>query len=129
MPTTTKQLINRYRIRADVGYGAPPRDDDDSWPNNPWTVTLKFGRRRITSPFYMGIGLSGEPEADDVLDSLLLDASGADYHDFEDFCAEFGYDTDSRRAERVYKGCQQASRKLHQFLNGHYDEFMEAERG
>lgn len=31
---------------------------------------------------------------------------------FEDFCAEFGYDTDSRRAERIYKASLEVAEKL-----------------
>ena len=31
---------------------------------------------------------------------------------FEDFCREFGYDTDSRNAERIYKSCVKTLNKL-----------------
>lgn len=30
---------------------------------------------------------------------------------FEDFCEEFGYDTDSRKAERTHKQCEAAEKK------------------
>jgi hypothetical protein len=42
---------------------------------------------------------------------FLDDGLSATY-DFEEFCGEFGYDTDSRRAERMYKACQRSLDKL-----------------
>lgn len=40
-----------------------------------------------------------------VVAALLHDASGAD-NTFEDWCADYGYDTDSRRAMDTYLTCQ-----------------------
>lgn len=31
---------------------------------------------------------------------------------FENFCSEFGYDTDSRRAEKIFKACKRSEEKL-----------------
>lgn len=42
------------------------------------------------------------PTAYDVL--ACLEKYG--YEDFEDFCATFGYDTDSRRAKKIFKSVQ-----------------------
>lgn len=42
------------------------------------------------------------PTAYDVL--ACLEKYG--YEDFEDFCATYGYDTDSRRAEKIFKAVQ-----------------------
>lgn len=42
------------------------------------------------------------PTAYDVL--TCLEKYG--YEDFEDFCATFGYDTDSRRAKKIFKSVQ-----------------------
>jgi hypothetical protein len=46
----------------------------------------------MTVYFSQGPAISREPTIEDVLDCLVLDASGAD--SFEDWCAEFGYDTE-----------------------------------
>lgn len=42
------------------------------------------------------------PTAYDILSGL----EKYDYDSFEDFCGEFGYDTDSRNAERIYNNCK-----------------------
>jgi len=45
-----------------------------------------------------------------------------DARDFEDWCAELGYDTDSRKAERTFRACQRIAERLRQFLGDAYDE-------
>jgi len=42
------------------------------------------------------------PTAYDILSCL----EKYDYDSFEDFCGEFGYDTDSRNAEKIYNACK-----------------------
>ena len=45
------------------------------------------------------------PKLDDVLCCLLSDSEACDLS-FEEWCAEFGYDTDSRKALAVYEACK-----------------------
>lgn len=45
------------------------------------------------------------PDAADVLHSLLLDGSAIDAGGFEDWASDYGYDTDSRKAETMYRTC------------------------
>lgn len=47
----------------------------------------------------------------EVCYSLALDASGAD-ESFEDWCGNYGYDTDSRKAKKLHKACQKIAFKL-----------------
>lgn len=51
------------------------------------------------------------PKAINVLYCLALDASAA-ADTFEDFCDNFGYDTDSRSALEMYLACQEIGGKL-----------------
>lgn len=53
------------------------------------------------------------PKLDDVMHSLLMD--GAAYFDgaaFEDWCGDYGYDSDSRKAESIWRACDDTGRKL-----------------
>lgn len=52
------------------------------------------------------------PTAADVLYSLCSDAGALDYASFEDWAADFGFDTDSREAERIYRACLDIGLKL-----------------
>jgi hypothetical protein len=46
-----------------------------------------------------------DPDVAEVMHSLLLDAEAIDHASFEAWAEEFGYNTDSRAAERTYKAC------------------------
>lgn len=53
------------------------------------------------------------PTVADVLPALLMDgAAFMDAQTFEDWAADFGYDEDSRKAERDYHTCDATGRKL-----------------
>lgn len=91
-------------------------------PMDHWRCTLRHQGRRMSVVYSMGRGHNGmEPQAKEVLESLFLDASSASARDFADFCAEFGYDTDSRRAERIYKACQSTAMRLRKLLGDDYE--------
>ena len=45
--------------------------------------------------------------------------------DFDDFCAEFGYDTDSRRALKIYNACKRISESWGRVSNGLSDETLD----
>jgi hypothetical protein len=52
------------------------------------------------------------PDPCSVIHSLLLDGDAIDYMSFEDWAANFGYDTDSRKAETIYRACLDTGLKL-----------------
>ncbi|MBR1173879.1 hypothetical protein JQ617_07930 [Bradyrhizobium sp. KB893862 SZCCT0404] len=53
-----------------------------------------------------------EPNAIDVVHSLVMDADVLDMGGFEDWASNYGYDTDSRKAERTYQACLAIALKL-----------------
>lgn len=57
------------------------------------------------------------PSLVDVLYSLVIDASVLDYARFEDWANNFGYDPDSREAERLYNLCLKNALELRQIIN------------
>lgn len=123
---TIKQFINKHSVKISSEYtdNNPnwEQDGDRSYFMNHYKVVLsaRFDgkRRQMTTYFSMGLGLHGEPQAADVLDCLASDAAGVENAgDFEDWASEYGYDTDSRKAERIYKNCKRAANRLYKFLN------------
>jgi hypothetical protein len=82
---------------------------------------------RLTVTFSKGMGHHGaEPTADEVLDCLASDAAGIENaQSFEDWCSEYGYDTDSRKAEKTFKACEHSARRLKAFLGDDlYDQLL-----
>lgn len=62
------------------------------------------------------------PHIADLLYSLTLDAESVN-QSFDDWCACFGYDSDSIKAEGTYRACQKNAKKLrriftHEQVNG-----------
>lgn len=121
---TLAEFIQEHGIeRAAVEPAAanPNMTGEDSADMNHWTVTLFDGERRsnMTIPFSMGSGHNGaEPELADVLDCLASDAAGYENSgaSFEEWAGEYGYDTDSRRAEATFRAIAGQSEQLAAFL-------------
>jgi hypothetical protein len=90
----------------------------DCWHDaDHWRCVLSMGRRSMTVYFSKGYGhKGGAPTADEVLDCLAADAASADGTTFEDWAEHFGYDTDSRKAERTFKACQKQAKRLRRLL-------------
>lgn len=97
---------------------------------NHYTVTISYDGNSMSVPYSMGLGLSGSPEIEDVLDCLASDASGIENaRNFEDWAAEYGYDRDSRKAEKTYNQCKKQSRELNELLGRLYPVLLwEVER-
>lgn len=71
----------------------------------------------LTIWFSQGDAWKVPPTVEDVLDSLAMDASGYDNaRNFADWCAEYGYDDDSRTAERIYHACGELAKELRHML-------------
>jgi hypothetical protein len=59
----------------------------------------------------------------------LVSDAAAGAETFEDFCGDFGYDTDSRSAERTWKACRQMADQLRRLFGADHDEAMSHEWG
>ena len=94
----------------------PHMEDSDNMDN--WRCVLRAGHRRMTVYFSKGVGHKGtEPTAAEVLDCLASDAAGVENaRSFEEWCSEYGYDTDSRKAERIFKACARQAAALRRLL-------------
>jgi hypothetical protein len=118
-------LCTKHNITIAVKSGAPENPDFTDCVG--YTVTLHAFGKRLTTPYYMGSGLNGEPKVADVLGCLLSDASSvASARSFEDWAYDLGYDLDSRRAEKIYWACEQSAGNLEWLLGENLAELTEA---
>lgn len=113
----------KYRIQGFTVYGKYvdtirgfPNDSDDMY-HNQFRITVQKDKVRRTFNYYGSQHdyEQGKIELDrtdlkDCLYSFFSDAL-AGMQNFEDFCSEFGYNTDSRKAEKIYKLCQKSTQK------------------
>lgn len=94
-PTKTDKIM--------AGRGLPALTEKDI------TQRTIYGRR-----YFAALEKMRKPQAPHVagvLHSLILDSS-ATGQSFADWCSDFGYDTDSRKAHATYEACQQNADKL-----------------
>lgn len=113
--------INEFIASAHITMTAERVDANpnmDSRDMDHWRVKFRAGRSQFTTYFSMGYGHKGQaPTAANVLDCLASDAAGFENAgSFEDWCGEYGYDSDSRKAERTYKVVERQAAKLNRFL-------------
>lgn len=70
------------------------------------------------------------PGTASVLSSLALDASVIDHGTFESWASDFGYDADSRSAEKTYRDCLEIALKIRAGLGEKlFGELREAVQG
>lgn len=126
---TLKELSENVRIINQQGEARLDWSKRDDWQQqaNDWRITLVYQGRRFSLDFWQGTGIKEEPTAEGVLDCLLSDAQAGN-ESFEGWCSNFGYDTDSRKAEKTYKACIKTAKRLRKLLGSDYETFAEAER-
>lgn len=121
---TLTTFVNENKIKMDV-----KRTDENKlnkeWKNaNHYKVTLKYNVYQLTTYFSQGYGIDRDPNTEDVLNALASDSSMVENAgSFEGWANELGYDTDSRKAEKIYKVCIKQAEKLKSFLGD--DKYQE----
>lgn len=126
--TTLKTLARNVKLSFDCGCKlAWDKQDKCQQEANSYRCTLAYKRRRFSFDYWQGRGIEHDPDIVSVLDCLLSDARGGEAS-FEEFCAEFGYDTDSRKAEKIWQACVKYSKAMKRLLGDDYETFMQAER-
>lgn len=106
----------------------------DQWSQaDKWYVTIKSKNAEASFDYHTGLGhrfiikrredswsgkqedIPVEPAMSDVLNCLMTDATALD-ESFKNWCDNFGYDVDSRKAERTYFECQELGEKVLRIL-------------
>ena len=88
-----------------------------------WFVTLNridgaLSGQPMRVPYTAGPAVEREPDAEHVLDCIALDSMGYEnaQGSFEEWCGEYGYDTDSRKTEAIWRSVGEQYAKLKRLL-------------
>ena len=136
MTTQTKQIdkiSNRIKVRfVDDGFRPYFNPSDES--RQVYKVYLSFNGKKTMFTYGDSIANSTEGKSpcynvitnqeykNDILDCITRDYY-SECENFDDFCTEFGYDSDSRKSYKVYKAVKRQSEKLHKvFTNADIDQ-------
>ena len=86
-----------------------PIKDSEGWQHWPWLVSIRYScpgpSDVIRLPYKHGIALTDAPEPAEVLANYCRDWLDAK-QPFEEWVGNYGYDSDSRKAERTWKHCR-----------------------
>lgn len=113
---TCQKFIDKYNVKMEVA----------SSTSYACTVFIRHqagDERRESFGYHMGSGIKRGPKLNELLRSLVLDASALDYCCFEDWANDYGYDIDSRKAERLYQECLSMGQWLRMLFGK--DKFIE----
>lgn len=116
--------MNKIRTTIHCGTDKPcPWASRD--PYIGYTVTLRYQGRQFTTPFWTG-SAHAWPSTSDVVNCLISDCSMlASYGDnppsFEEWAADYGYDSDSRSAEKTYRDVIAQGERVRRLLGDDYE--------
>lgn len=114
----------REVMRWLTGYGIRLAKVDDlgmsrdagGWEHFAFTMHVENWRGAQTTgyafPYRQGTAHTKQPDLVDIMSALLSDASCVLDRSFDEFCSDFGYDDDSRKAEQLYRDILANNAKL-----------------
>jgi len=111
--TDTKPLAE---LCAELGITASVKELDGDlttfpdWAKQGWSIVLKYQGKRAQFRFYGG-GKASTPTASDLVWSVATDSTALN-ENFNYWCDNFGYTTDSIKARSTYKACQRNGSRL-----------------
>ena len=112
----------------------PDKDPSDKWGSDHWLCTIAGIKCSGAFPFSFyyskGIGCrkngtSFAPTLPEALECLASDCAAID-QPFEDWAGDYGYDVDSRKAEKMYRTIQDQANALRKLFGAAvYADFLE----
>lgn len=124
-----------YRKPRDVHDVSTEGDGDKKWKHYSYLVGIRYLHNVVQDiPWKQGTGFVKKqgsrtfftlPKVEDVVFSLVLDSDACDLS-FDDWCSNYGYDTDSRKALAVYLKCQELGVKIRKLLGKHFEAVRKA---
>ena len=128
---TIPLFIAANKITAAVKRIPARAGDTSDWSRDAthWEVVILHGNRSFTTQYSQGSAHKGRPDLASVLECLQSDISSVvNAKDFEDWASDLGYDTDSRKAEAIYRACTEIGLDVQRLLGAAlYAEFLACE--
>lgn len=116
---THKELAEKYNIKLTVTRVPFRTDFNNEWDSQAKHFMYKlevtqgdnFGAVMI-GQYSQGSAIKGQPQIDDILNSLALDTKGIESTSFELWAGDYGYSEDSIKALETYKACLNEYKEL-----------------
>lgn len=124
---TVRDFVSKHAITMTIKPVTRNPHMDMPIGSSHYECALHMDARTMKVPFSQGPAVKGAPDAASVLDCLASDSSSFENnHSFEDWCAEYGYDSDSRKHEKTFKAVEKEAAALQKFLGSRdlYEELI-----
>lgn len=119
-----RHYVQNHGMTVDILAGPDYAVDEDGWEHHSYDIQLnnpELGTTMIICGYRYGTGITHTPDEkpEEIIDSLISDTWGYENADgFEDWAGEYGYDTDSRKAERIYEAVKKQAGEFLDFIGG-----------
>lgn len=118
-----RNYVEARGLRVEILSGPDANTDEYNWQYHAYTLKLTNGElgTKMTIPWRQGIGITDDPSdrPELVFECLIIDAWGyLQAQSFEDWAGEYGYDTDSRKAEQMYRELEARTTAFLDFIGG-----------
>lgn len=113
-PETLKEVMKVLKVGLKFLRFAPYFDDDKQ-SRNIYSVCLFRTDKNSAVYFKFGDSIANAQEGKEPDVYSILACVGSDYwtpDTFKEFCGEYGYNEDSRKAEKLFKVCRQQAEKI-----------------
>jgi hypothetical protein len=121
-----EELCEKKGVKIKSRFGEAPTHPHMPYHDG-YKVTLRYQKRQLTVPFYMGPAIGREPTAADVISCLISDAFAYENaRDIDDFARDFGYERVSETLA-AYEACKKTSPRIRHLLGDDFEEFTKAE--
>jgi len=124
---TYQEFVRKYNVKFKCEWWHENPSMEDSNNMDHWKCKIAYNTRSMTLYYSMGFGHNGKvPTVQDVLECLAMDCSMMD-QPFEDWASDLGYDTDFRKAEKIYKVCIKQEKSLKRVFGYEYQTLLDCE--
>ena len=117
--TDAQEVLNKMGVKFQARFVEWGRHfETDKENRNIWNVQLSRNGQRISFKFGQSIHDSAiQPRKEPTAYELLACITKSDPDTFENFCGDFGYDADTKHAQKIYRAVIREWQKVERFFS------------
>jgi len=117
LPDYKRAQVEAIRLCQELNIEAEARggyndQTSDGWEHRAFSVLFIRDGQKVSFDWKQGMGIATKPQGFEVISSVCREFLEASEGSFDDWAGNFGYDSDSRKAEAIYNQCLALGDKL-----------------